>query len=438
MRDVLIFMLVFGSLPFILRRPHIGILVWSWLAFMSPHRLSWGIAYDFQFSAVVALVLLISVAISDEPKEMTWNSVTVVWLVFFLWTVLSTLVAIFPEEAAFEWSRWWKINLVSLIMLLVMGSRERLHLLVWVIACSLGFYGVKGGIFAITTGGQYMVIGPPGSFIDDNTSLGLALIMTVPLMRYLQLTAEKFWIKWGMVGAMGLTALAIVSTQSRGAFLGVAGMAAFMLIKTRNWFRFGLALLILIPVLFTFMPDSWFNRMETIQTYEEDGSALGRINAWWFAFNLAKDRPLTGGGFGAFTPKLFNKYAPDPEDFHDAHSIYFEVLGEQGFFGLALFLLLGILTYRLASKIIRKTRRRTDLAWANQLAAMIQVALVGYAICGAFLGHAYFDFLYALVAIIVLTSKVVEKELAGRAQEQTDPVAKSPAPLSGHRVQGRP
>ncbi len=414
MRDVLIVMLVFGSLPFVLMRPHVGILVWFWLAFMSPHRLSWGFAYDFPFSAVVAAVLFVAVLVSREPKRMVWSSVTIVWALFFFWTIITTAMALIPDDAAVEWSRWWKVNLVSLITLLVMKSRERLHMLVWVIVFSLGFYGVKGGFFSIATGGHYMVIGPPGSFVDDNTNLGLALIMTLPLMRYLQLEAKAAWVRWGLIGSMALTALAIVTTQSRGAFLGLAGMAAFLILKSRNRLRIGLMVLALVPAIFAFMPDAWFSRMETIQAYEQDGSALGRINAWWFAFNLAKDHPLVGGGFGTFDPELFLKYAPVPEDFHDAHSIYFEVLGEQGFVGLALFLLLGILTYRTSSWIIRQAKKYPDrdLMWASHLAAMIQVSLVGYSIGGAFLGLAYFDFLYAMVAIIVLTRAFVERELA--------------------------
>ena len=180
MRDLLVFLLVFGSLPFILNRPYIGVLVWYWLGFMNPHRLTWGLAYDFPFSILVAACLLISVAISAEPKRIPWSSVTVVWILFFLWTILTTLLALVPEAAAIEWSRWWKINLVCLIVLLVMRSRARLEMLIWVIALSIGFYGVKGGIFAISTAGQYMVYGPPHSFISDNTSLGLALIMSAP------------------------------------------------------------------------------------------------------------------------------------------------------------------------------------------------------------------------------------------------------------------
>jgi probable O-glycosylation ligase (exosortase A-associated) len=160
-----------------------------------------------------------------------------------------------------------------------------------------------------------------------------------------------------------------------------------------------------------FMPPQWFERMQTIQTYEEDQSALGRLNAWGFAINLANARPLVGGGFQTFTSELFVQYAPDPYDFHDSHSIYFEVLGEQGYVGFLLYMTLAILTWRCSSRVLRRTRARPDLYWARSLAAMLQVSLVGYAVGGAFLGLAYFDLLYHLVALSIANRVLVERRL---------------------------
>ena len=99
---------------------------------------------------------------------------------------------------------------------------------------------------------------------------------------------------------MGLTFVAILGTQSRGALVGLVAMVAMLLWKTRKRF---LLLFLMAPVLFAgyqFMPESWHDRMKTIETYQQDQSAMGRINAWKFAFNLAKDRPLVGGGNEAF------------------------------------------------------------------------------------------------------------------------------------------
>jgi probable O-glycosylation ligase (exosortase A-associated) len=160
--------------------------------------------------------------------------------------------------------------------------------------------------------------------------------------------------------------------------------------------------------------------MSTIKDYKQDQSALGRINAWGFAINMAAERPLVGGGFRAFTPELFLKYAPEPTNFHDAHSIYFEVLGEQGYVGLLLYLSMALIAFRTCGRIRGKVAGRTDLAWAGELTSMVQVSLVGFAVGGAFLGLAYFDLPYSLMAIIALTNSVVDRV---RASQPTTPAA---------------
>jgi probable O-glycosylation ligase (exosortase A-associated) len=318
-----------------------------------------------------------------------------------------------------------KIQLMTFLTIMLMGTRERVNALVWVIVLSLGFYGIKGGVFAILTGGSYIVWGPEGTFISGNTSLALALVMILPLMRYLQLASTSRWVRYGLGIAMILTSLSIISSYSRGAIVAVSAIGLFLLLKSRKRAILALTLLVVISIMYSFMPERWFERVQTIQTYEEDASAMGRINAWSFAFNIAKDRPIVGGGYNVFQPELFERYAPDPEDFHDAHSIYFEVLGEHGFVGLGLFLALGFLAFRTAAHVARKTKTRPNLSWASDLVFMVQVSIIGYAVGGAFLGLAYFDLYYHLIAIIILSQIVIEKTAAedpatnATAQEKT-------------------
>jgi putative inorganic carbon (hco3(-)) transporter len=152
------------------------------------------------------------------------------------------------------------------------------------------------------------------------------------------------------------------------------------------------------------MPQEWYDRMYTIKTYQEDASALGRINAWHTAFNVAKDR-VTGGGFEMFRPPTFRQYAPEPFRVHDVHSIYFEVMGEHGFIGFGMFILLAVFTWLRANQVIRECKNDPERKWAADLAAMIQVSLVGYGAGGAFLGLAYFDLTYHLMIILVLAAK---------------------------------
>ncbi len=165
------------------------------------------------------------------------------------------------------------------------------------------------------------------------------------------------------------------------------------------------------------MPEQWSTRMDTINTYEDDGSVQGSFNAWGMAFNLAKDRPLVGGGFEVATRELFDRYAPDVTDVgRAAHSIYFQALGEHGFVGLGLFLLLGFLTWRTGVWIIRNTRGLNEYHWAFSMASMIQVSLIGYAVGGAFLSLLYFDVPYYLMIAMVATRCIVEKELEEKAR----------------------
>jgi len=133
----------------------------------------------------------------------------------------------------------------------------------------------------------------------------------------------------------------------------------------------------------------------------------------WMAYNLAKDRPI-GGGFEIITPELFSLYAPNPTDLHAAHSIYFQVLGEHGFVGLGLYLLLGLLTWRTGSWIIRNTAKQQEYRWASDLATMIQVSLIGFSVGGTFLSLLYFDVPYYLMTAMVVTRVLVEKELKGK------------------------
>jgi probable O-glycosylation ligase (exosortase A-associated) len=151
--------------------------------------------------------------------------------------------------------------------------------------------------------------------------------------------------------------------------------------------------------------------MGTIKTYEQDASAMGRINAWWTAYELAKVR-VTGGGFETFMrEKTFIQYAPDPRDVHDVHSIYFEVMGEHGFIGFTMFMLLAWFTWNTGNRIRRQAGGSEETRWGADLASMLQVSMLGYAAAGAFLGLAYFDLYYDVIAMMVLCSMLIKKQI---------------------------
>ena len=418
MRDIFITAVIFGLLPFVFKRPWLGILLWSWLGYMNPHRLAWGFAYSLPFSMIVGLVTIVAFMASKEEKVMTWTRETVVLLVFIGWMLFTTFFAFYPDLAWMQWDKVWKIQLMVFLTVLIITDRQKLHWLVWVIVLSFGFYGVKGGIFTILNGGAYRVQGPTGTFIAGNNELALALVMTIPLIRYLHLQETRRLFKMGLASAMVLTGVAAIGSQSRGGLVAMVAMGLFLWLKSRNKIVTGLYMAIAVLIMASVMPQAWYDRMNTINTYEEDQSTLGRFNAWHTAFNLAKDR-ITGGGFETFQGPTFRQYAPDPWNVRDVHSIYFEQMGEHGFIGLALLLLLGLLAWIRAQQIINRCKNDPERKWGADLAAMIQVSLIGDAAGGTFLGMSYFDRPYHLMVILVLVAKftgLLEKQVAPLAR----------------------
>ena len=409
LRDLFVFAAVFGTLPFVLRKPYIGIYLWSWLGYMNPHRLAWGLAYDFPFAFIVAIVTLLGMAFSREPKRLPWTRENIVLLLLIGWMLITTIFSLYPQLAWLQMEKVAKIQLMVFLTMMLINTREKIETLVLIIALSLGFYGVKGGIFTIVHGGVYRVQGPFGTFIGGNNEMALALIMTIPLIWYLHLNAKKIWMRHGYTAALFLCAIAVIGSQSRGALVGGVVMGAFLWLKTRNKMFTGLIMALAVAAIFSIMPAEWYQRMGTIDTYQSDESAQGRINAWWTAFNLSKDRPLVGGGFDTFQPGVYRVYAPDPTNVRDVHSIYFEMLGEHGYVGFGLFMLLPWLTWRKGARIIRECGKDPERKWATDLARMLQVSIIGFASAGAFLGLANFDLYYHMIAIMVMTGVVALK-----------------------------
>src|SRR5262245_49313200 len=233
MRDLILVLFVFGSLPWCFMRPWYGLLVWSWLGYMNPHRLAWGFAYHFPFVQVTALATLAGVVFSREPKRFPINAVTIIWVLWVAWMCFTTLFALNPPEAYPEWARMIKIQIMILVTLLVITNRQRMEWLVWCIALSIGFFGIKGGIFTLLTGGEYRVWGPPDSFIEGNNEIALALLIIIPLMRYLQMVETRPWVRRGLLAAMVLCAFSVVGSYSRGAFLGAGAMLLALWIRSK-------------------------------------------------------------------------------------------------------------------------------------------------------------------------------------------------------------
>ncbi len=412
MRDIALITLILASLPVAFARPWIGVLIWTWVGIMNPHKLTWGIAFDMPIAMLVGIPTLAGVLFSTERKPIPWNLQLVLVAILFCYFTFTTFFAWAPTEAWEQWDKVAKILLMVFVTTMFIYGRERIHLLLLVVALSIGFYGFKGGIFTITSGGVHHVNGPPGTFLAENTFLGLGMIMALPLLIFLAREESRPWLRKLLYLTSALTFISIIFTYSRGALLGLAAITPLLFLKSKQKIWLVILLLPLAYFAKDLIPEKLYKRAETIQTYEEDRSAMQRIRSWQVAWNIAIDKPFTGAGFefeSGSAPRWFS-YADRKYDYlgdtpQAAHSIYFQMLGQHGVVAFSLYLLLLFSTLISLQRIKKRALIDKNFSWIGSYATAVQIGLVGYMTAGAFLSLAYFDLLYILIALTAMLQR---------------------------------
>lgn len=429
LRDIIVIGIVFGSLPVCFARPYVGVLVWSWLGFMSPHRLTWGIAYDMQFAQMVAIATLAGLAFTKDRRPIPLGRESGLLFVFWALTALSSVFALYPDLAWKDFKEFSKILLMSFVTMALFQDRVKLRYLLLVAALSIGFFGVKGALWALVTGGEHgWVLGPEGSFIGDNNGLALGLDMALPLLFFLAREEPQRWLRRLLNVAFGLSIAAVPFTYSRGGFLGLVVVLGVLTARTKWRMLIIPAALVGAIVLVSFLPERWMDRIATISTYDQDGSAMSRLWAWGIAWQLALESPLVGGGFRVFSAEIWARYMPGYGDWHNAHSIYFQVLAEHGFTGLVLFLGVVGSTFWTLRGVRRDARRVEDGAWLVNYSYMVEASLLAFVVTGTFYNLAYIHLVYFLVVVAVILKRLTQDALA-KAGER---VATRVADAAGH------
>ncbi|MBF0382469.1 MAG: putative O-glycosylation ligase, exosortase A system-associated [Magnetococcales bacterium] len=444
MRDLFLTLFIFGMLPGAFFRPHIGVYLWAWVAYMNPHRLTWSYAYNFRFNYFIAIATILGIIVFWNKTVKIPRNYTVYFLYGFLvWTAISSLNAInYPWH---EWQQLVKIYMMITATFLLIDSKKAILTLVTIITLSIGYFGIKGGVFTITTGGQFQVLGPARSFFSDNNMFALAELMVVPMFLFLRTQLKNFWLRWLFVILALLAALSVIGSYSRGGLVGLIVITLYFWLRTPGKIRIALLLAMVMPLAYNLMSERWQYRMismvekveipkvvteyfsepalfdpendpfpedeESDELIVDDSSVAGRIQAWTLAYRVAIDRPFVGGGFRTFHLNVFRKYLPGAQR-RAAHSIYFQVLGEHGFVGFAVWTFMHLTGFLTRNRIMKKTKNIPELLWAHELARFIGISMIGYYASGAFLGLAYFDLPLHYISILVIIQTIVLRELS--------------------------
>jgi probable O-glycosylation ligase (exosortase A-associated) len=403
---------------------------------MAPQRQVSGFLGGQPVNSIIAGATLLGWVVSTERKS--WSSDLTPWLllIFVVWFSFNS---IFATDQLRSWQYWnliIRIFIFTFLVLFIINTKVRIHALVWALVVSVGYYGVKGGVFTLANGGSYTAIGPPDTMITDNNQLGLAVVMLLPLVVYLRAHTRMPLIQTGLAAALGFMILMVLGTKSRGAAISLAVTLGYFLLRSKNRIIYAVAAVFLVGAALSFMPASYFERLDTINNLDADGSFQGRVTAWRVAILVAIDRFPFGAGFYApQVASIYNSYFPGERP-HAAHSIYFQVLGEHGFIGLAIYILILLYAIYNTFVIMWQCRGKPELLWAYDLANMTQVCLVGFYVGGAALSLAYYDAFLLMVALMstlrTLTAPATARRVismeAGRIPNQPRYSRPLPAP----------
>jgi probable O-glycosylation ligase (exosortase A-associated) len=424
-RDYALFALLIGALPVILMRPQVGIYMWYWVGLMNPHRLTYGFMYSFPVALSVAAATLLGYFTTKDKAKFTWEPEVALMVMLSGAFTISCLGAWHPDLAWTKHQQVIKIMGMTLITLPLINSKDRLRVLLIVVAISVGFFALKGTVWGILRGGRYRLIGPAQSFIGDNNALALAMNMVAPLAFFLSQHDPDKRLRAVFRTVFLCTLFAVVLTYSRGGFLGLAVVTIGLSLNSKRKLLYPVLLVVVGFIVYSFMPPAWLDRIMTIRSYEHDRSAMDRLATWGWAWNAALERPFFGGGFQAFRS--------NPSDF-DAHSIYFGMMAEQGFVGLFLFVALMFVGIGTCRKIIRASKREPRLEWHGGLARALIVSIVAYMVSGVFQNLQYFDLFYLVVACVVILKREAVDEL--RREVPAAATLATPPPPNPGRARG--
>lgn len=430
MRDLIVFAIVMGLLPTSFRRPFVGLLLFSWLAYMRPQDLCWGFARTMRMSFFVGVAMIGGWFAFERGRRAfaQWDfRSTALVLLGVLITISYAFADVHDEYTNRYFVEFLKILAVALFTTGQVDSPQRFRTMAWTIALCLAFFGVKNGLLGLLSGGSQILRGP-GGMMEDNNDFALALVMNVPLLWYLGIGERRPLVLRGTQVAVALTVVTIVLTHSRGAFLALSATAMWIAWRSGKLVR-ALGALVFLAMLFPVVaPQEVLDRLSTIGDTKES-SANARLTAWATAFRMIEANPVLGVGMRNFQSS-FREYSVVPleesSQTYVAHNSYLQIWAESGSVAFVVYLALLGSVFLACRRVHRIGRSRPDLAWAANYARMMEATTVGFMVGAFFLNRGHFDLVYHWFALVTALSAVTwvvlrQAPAAGTAPGHTGP-----------------
>ncbi len=423
MLDLALTGFVLGLLALGLRRPWLWVMAYCYIDIVAPQRMSYRLLAALPISLIVFVAAFGGWALLDDKRDSRFTLRQILLLLLLVYCGITTLFADFAVEALTKWGWVWKALVFAAFVPLTLRTRLRIEAIVLTMVLAAGSIVISGGIKTLVSGGGY---GALKFFVNDNSGLyegsiiSCVAIAIIPLIWWLVKHGTIFAPEWRVkVFGLALTFACLlipVGTQARTGLICIALLGVLTLRNVKRRFLYIAVVSALALVAVPFLPDSYTKRMGTIENHDSDESASTRMAVWAWTLDYVKDHPF-GGGFEAYRGNKLTIETRDTDaaaggstsvevdQLTDAgrayHSSYFEMLGEQGWPGLILWLWLQALGLWQMERLRSRWKMRTGAGetWQAPLASALQQAQLIYLTGSVFVGIAFQPFILMLIGV---------------------------------------
>ncbi len=412
MRDVLLALFLLSAFPVVIYRYQAGAMIIGFISFMYPQSNAFGFAISIQWLDIFLVLSLVGYFLKQGYRQYQHHTLLSLVMLLYVWTCLSTVFGIDWNYSYDMWLKFSKVLVLAYVVYAMLGTEQRLIAFMKVMVISIGFYGFKGGLFTIITGGGYHVLGPINSFFADNNGMALVMTMVLPFMIFFVTHAESVYQRHFALVLSLTTAFAVLGTQSR---TGFAALVVTLLYFTWLQKKLARALMILVPVALValfFMPDTWTERMWSSTDLEADESFQGRVQMWEVSARIANDYPVLGGGYDViFIPEVIVRYIDLDVTARAIHSAYFQMMAEHGYVGFIIFMTVLGYTYMTARRMSRQADEVSALPWMKDFTVAVRSSIVGYMVLAFTANIAFFDMLYFQIVITAIADNLLQQHV---------------------------
>jgi probable O-glycosylation ligase (exosortase A-associated) len=397
----------------VLLNPYIGVFLFFLNEYVRPD-------FFFPFLRPIRLTILIELAtllswimhLINTKKKLVWPKFNWLFLGFLL-VIATTVITAWNNRKAYDTFEAMAIYfMIYIISINVVDSIKRLNQLVWALFLVHFIFAIRG----IIKGGY-----AGGALMGDENDFALAMNMMIPFAFFMFLDAKDRFKKFAILSILVTLTLAVISSMSRGGWVGLMVTVFFCIFKSKKVFV-GLFIMIVLGVaVVSFAPQKYWDEIKTI-TDTSEATAASRISYWKAAVRMFLDYPITGVGADNGSIRMPEYYIGRRDAVTQwgraFHGTLPQILAELGSLGIIFYLLMVYHSIKYLNRISRIKNKDPDDN-SPVLANAIMVSIVSYLTTATFLSTPYYPQIWTLYTLAIILVVVSKTDVSGKAPKVT-------------------